>query len=94
MPEAVRRLQEELEQSRIFRVVKRAFDAITEEHQEEYEVILQVVDKVRQQLHQDLSNLFGAIFETPAVLTTVDWVIRNYVSVSDECFFFFICLKN
>ncbi|KAG7158180.1 Vitellogenin-like 6 [Homarus americanus] len=80
LPEPMRRLIEQLEQTEIFRLVKTDVDTVIEHYQEEYEATKQVVAKVGRTFRQDLFNIREKIFQMPAVQRAVYWFITNYGS--------------
>ncbi|KAG7158176.1 Vitellogenin-like 2, partial [Homarus americanus] len=74
MPQPVRRLMEQLEQTRIFRMIMMEMDAMREQYQEEYEAIKQVVAKVKHTLQQDIRKNFEKAKQNPVIERTVQWI--------------------
>ncbi|XP_042241489.1 vitellogenin-like [Homarus americanus] len=78
MPQPVRRLMEQLEQTRIFRMIMMEMDAMREQYQEEYEAIKQVVAKVKHTLQQDIRKNFERITRIPVVQQNIKWIIQEF----------------
>ncbi|XP_069164339.1 vitellogenin-like [Procambarus clarkii] len=77
MPESVRHLLEQLENTRIFRMIKSDIDAIIQRYPEEYEATKEIIAKVKLTLQEDFENTLIKISKIPAVENVIKWIIKD-----------------
>nr|AAG17936.1 vitellogenin [Cherax quadricarinatus] len=77
IPEPVRRLLEQLQETRIFRMFKRDVDAFIRRYPEEYEAIQEMVAKVKDTLQEDFENVLIRISKIKVVENTIKWILKD-----------------
>lgn len=82
MPEPLERLMELMEQSRIYRIVKRVIDSVLDQYPEESEFVKQIYYKVKETLLQDLEKNREFIVKLPTTQRIIQWTKRNMNEVS------------
>lgn len=82
VPESVRLLQEVVEQTMFYRLVRSDIDALLDQDSQESEAIKQILHRVKQTLFEDLEKVREVTVSIPQVQRTLRWIMRNMNSVS------------
>nr|ABB89953.1 vitellogenin [Penaeus monodon] len=80
VPEVVFDALEEIEATKVFRVVKREVDAILEEYPEGYDAVKHIVDNVVAMLKRDIGIVRERLMEIPAVVQIIDYTMYHFHS--------------
>lgn len=81
VPETVRVILEKIENTEVFRIVKREVNAVLAEYPEEYEAVKHILTRVTATLKHDADIVYKRIMETPAVQRIFAYVMQYINSV-------------
>ncbi|XP_053642616.2 vitellogenin-like [Cherax quadricarinatus] len=77
IPEPVRRLLEQLQETRIFRMFKRDVDSFIRRYPEKYEAIQEMVAKVKDTLQEDFEKILIRNSKIQVVENTIEWILKD-----------------